>query len=295
MQLYSPSSRDDFSFCPRMWWLRKNGLVSRTIEYPELCAIGGNAVGVAMEYWNNQLIKGLTVDLPYISAIGTNYVEGELLQAEENGRTIGGGKAREFSDTLPTSVHQAIVLLFEQNPLKPYAILAAEEEFKHAGGSRLDVRVKQADGRQIVFDYKVKFGDMEEKWLNKEFEKHFTGEQRLTYTHLTNTDMFGIIMVLLKPMKDKKKLPPRVEVRTVPVTEDEKKVWLRDALLMTPEMDHVLTIQSADKVRGRTYPHANQYGPCKYDDACNRYQLDHEKLTLDYLYIKSKEVRDEVK
>jgi hypothetical protein len=294
MQLYSPSSRDEFSFCPRSFWLRKNGLVSRTIEYPELCAMGGQAVGVAMEEWNGGVMGGLNFTLDHLTALGIAHYKRELNTYSRIGRTLGSGKAAEVADQMPTLVRTAIELLYTTNPLKPYAILAAEEAFPHAGGSRLDVRVKQADGRGIVFDYKVKFGDMEEKWLNKEFEKHFTGEQRLTYTHLTGTDMFGIIMVLLKPMKDKKKLPPRVEVRTVAVTEDEKKVWLRDALLMTPEMDHVLTIQSPEKVRGRTYPHANQYGPCKYEDACNRYALDPEKMSLDYITVK-KEVRDEAK
>jgi hypothetical protein len=288
MQLYSPSSRDEFSFCPRSFWLRKNGLVNRAIEYPELCAVGGNAVGYAMELWNISIMNGFDNDYGVETMVKTakSTITMSLDEQLSHGRMIGSSKAAEFVDHLPGLVEQAIRLLYATNPLKPYAILAAEESFPHAGGSRLDVRVKQADGRGIVFDYKVKFGDMEEKWLNKEFEKHFTGEQRLTYTHLTGTDMFGIIMVLLKPMKDKKKMPPRVEVRTVAVTEDEKKVWLRDALLMTPEMDHVLTIQSPEKVRGRTYPHANQYGPCKYDDACNRYQLDPEKMSLDYITVK---------
>lgn len=284
--LYSPSSREDFSFCPRAWYLRKNGLVTRTIEYPELCAIGGNAVGKAMEHWNKALMEGQEVSIHTLRAIGISEAIRSLQTQLDYGRNLGAGKVAEFD--LETRVAEAISILWVQNPLKPYAILAAEEAFPHAGNSRLDVRVKQADGRQMVVDYKVKFGPTEERYYAKAMQEYKEGEQRLTYTHLTKTDMFGIIMVCLQPLKDKTRQPlkPYIRFETWPVREEEKQVWLRDALLMTPEMDHVLTIQSAGKVRGRTFPHANQFGDCKYSDACLRYQLDEEKMSLDYVWIK---------
>lgn len=285
MNIYSPSSREDYSFCPRSWWLRKNGYTTRQISYPELCGMGGNAVGKAMEVWNNLQMKSLPCDVQVLTECALNNLKWAVFIEIENGRSIGSSKDQEFADSLPALVELAIRLLFKENPLKPYAIVAAEEEFIHAGKSRLDVRVKQADGRGIVFDYKVKFGEMEEKWLNKEFEKHFTGEQRLTYTTLTNTDMFGIIMVVLKPRKDKRHIDPKVVVRTSPVTDQEKQVWLMDAQLHTPLMDHTLTIQSPALVPGRTFPHANQYGDCKYHNACIRYALDPEKMSLDYIQI----------
>lgn len=286
MQVYSPSSRDEYYFCPRSLWLRKKGhLVPRRIGYPELCAMGGNAVGMAMEYWNTQVMKALPVEVGDLVRIGVAGVDGDLEQALSNGRMIGSSKDQEFVDSLPSLVEQAIRLLYRVNPLKPYAIIGAEVAFPHAGGSRLDVLVKQADGRVIVFDYKVKFGELEEKWLDREFEKHFTGEQRLTYTTLTNTDMFGIILVVLKPRKDKRAIDPKVVVRTSPVTNEEKHVWLRDAQLVTPYIDAVLAIDSPARVPSRGFPHANQYGDCKFHDACIRYQLDPERMSLDYITI----------
>ena len=279
MNIYSPSSREEYTWCPRSWWLRKNGYVPRRISYPELCGMGGNAVGLAMELWNTRIMEGIETDVDLLVDTG------RLAIIFPEDRMIGTSKDQEFADSLPALVEQAIRLLYQVNPLKPYAILAAEEVFLHAGKSRLDVRVKQADGRGIVFDYKVKFSEMEEKYLNKEFEKHFNGEQRLTYTTLTNTDLFGIILVVLKPRKDKRHIDPKVVVRTSPVTDQEKQVWLRDAQLLTPLMDHTLTIQSPALVPGKTYPHANQYGPCKFDDACNRYALDPERMSLDYIQI----------
>lgn len=285
MYIYSPSSRSDFSFCPRYWWLRKNGLLSKTVNYPELCAIGGIAIGKAMEVWNKALMAGQEVTLEDLLLVGAKTRLDELTQREQQGRFIASSKDQAFCDGLPMFVEQAITLLYKTNPLKQYAIVAAEESFPHAGDCRLDVRVKQPDGRGIVFDYKVKFGEFEEKWLDKEFEKHFNGEQKYTYTTLTQTDMFGIILVVLKPRKDKRAIDPKVVVRTVPVRDQEKQVWLRDAQLLTEPMNQTLLIQSPTLVPGKPFPHANEYGPCVYEDACVRYNLDPSMLSLDYVTI----------
>ena len=108
--------------------------------------------------------------------------------------------------------------------------------------------------------------------------------------------MFGIIMVCLQPLKDKTRQPlkPYIRFETSPVTKEEQEVWLRDALLMTPLMDHTLTIQAPQYVVGKTFPHSNQYGECRFSDACIRYGLDPEKMSLDYIQIK-KEVHDALK
>ncbi|MEQ1845253.1 MAG: hypothetical protein ABL983_06705 [Nitrospira sp.] len=248
--------------------------------------MGGNAIGKAMECWNLDIMANSDKGVDYYSVVGVE----ALIQAKagevKHGRTIGSSKDQEFADSLPVLVEMGIRLLYRINPLKQYAVVAAEEVFPQAGNSRLDVRVKQPDGRGIVFDYKVKFGEMEEKWLDKEFEKHFNGEQRLTYTTLTGTDMFGIILVVLKPRKDRRAIDPKIVVRTSPVTDQEKQVWLRDAQLMTPYMDHTLTIQSPTFVPGRPFPHASVFGDCKYSDACLRYALDPGMMALDYITIK---------
>lgn len=283
--IYSPSSREEFSFCPRKWWLRKTGIVSRIITYPELCAIGGVSIGKAMEVWNKALIAGQEITIEELLLEGSKQLHQEIQTREQQGRRIGSSKDQGFLDALPLYIEQGIRLLYRINPLKQYAIVAAEEEFPHAGNCRLDVRVKQPDGRGIVFDYKVKFGEVEEKWLDKEFEKHFNGEQKYTYTALTNTDMFGIILVLLRPRKDKRALDPKIVVRTVNITDTEKRVWLRDAQLMTEPMNRTLLTPSPTLVMGKTYPHSNEYGPCVYDDLCNRYQLDPELWGMDFVTI----------
>ena len=285
MKLYSPTSREDFSFCPRSWWLRKNGYFTKRIGYPELCGWGGNAVGKAMELWNLDIMQDNVKMVDTYVQVGVSELIGSHTNAVAEGRRIDSAKDQGFFDSLPILVEQAIRLLFRVNPLKQYAVIGAEIEFPYAGGSRLDVLVKQPDGRKIVFDYKCKFGEVEEKWLDKEFEKHFTGEQRLTYTTLTQTDMFGIILVVLKPRKDKRQIDPKIVVRTSPVTDQEKQVWLRDTQLLTPLMDQTLLIRSPTLVPAKTYPHSNQYGECKYHDACIRYGLDPTMMSLDYIQI----------
>lgn len=255
--------------------------------YPELCGMGGNAVGKAMEVWNINLMQGIPTCVECLVEQGKKALQASIDEAlEVQSRAIGSSKDGEFLLTLPLLVEQGIRLLYRINPLKAYAIIGAEVAFPQAGGSRLDVLVKQPDGRAIVFDYKVKFGAMEEKWLDREFEKHFTGEQRLTYTTLTQTDMFGIILVVLNPRKDKRALDPKIVVRTSPVTDQEKQVWLRDAQLLTPLMDQTLLISSPALVPGKTFPHANQFGDCRYADACLRYALNPDLMSLDYIHIK---------
>lgn len=285
MQIYSPSSREEYSFCPRKFWLRKNGWVSNVISYPELCGMGGSAIGYGMELWNISLMKGVEYLVDDAVEAGVLHLKTRLEEEQTKGRTISHAKDREFADSLPALVEQGIRLLYRINPLKQYAVIGAEIKFPHAGNSRLDVLVNQPDGRGIVFDYKVKFGEMEEKWLDKEFEKHFNGEQKYTYTTLTQTDMFGIILIVLKPRKDKRHVDPKIVVRTVNVTDQEKQVWLRDAQLLTEPMNRTLLIQSPMLVPGKTFPHRNEYGPCVYEDACIRYGLDESKMSLDYIKI----------
>lgn len=286
MQIYSPSSRSEYSFCPRKFWLRKNGWASKAINYPELCAIGGIAIGKAMEVWNVAMMAGQTINVEALQLVGMKTLRKEFELRESQGRRVVSSKDQAFKESLIIFVDEAIRLLFRVDPLKSYAIVAAEEVFPHAGDCRLDVRVKQPDGRGIVFDYKVKFGEFEEKWLDKEFEKHFNGEQKYTYCTLTQTDVFGIILVVLKPRKDKRVIDPKIVVRTVPVTNQDKQVWLRDAQLLTPGMDQTLHIQSPTLVPGKTFPHRDEYGPCVYEDACIRYGLDESMMGLDYIQIK---------
>lgn len=287
MQIYSPSSREDFSFCNRSWYLRKKGYTPRIISYPELCGMGGSAIGKAQEVWNLALMAGTVPSVEDLVTVGIEELGKEYSKQVGYGRTIGVAKDKGFLDSLPALVELGIRMLYRDNPLKQYAILAAELAYPDAGNARIDVLVKQSDERRIVLDYKCKFGpSFKIEYLEDEFKKHFQGEQRLTYTKLTNTDMFGIILIVLQPTdKNRRKIDPFVAMETSFVTDQEKQVWLRDAQLFTPLMDQTLLIPSPALVPGKTFPHANQYGPCKYEDACLRYALDPDMMSLDYIQI----------
>ena len=238
-----------------------------------------------MEFWNQALIQGQEVQLSQLAKIGYLQTMTEL-ESLDAAQRIADLKASAFLPDLTGLVAQAITVLWNENPLKPYAILAAEEEYTQYGNSRCDVRVKQPDGRQIIFDYKVKFGEVESKWIEKNMEQYASGEQRYTYTTAAGVDLFGIIMVLLKPTIAKKLQPPRIVIGGPwPVTDHQKTTWLRDARLMTPLMDATLTVPHAGLVVGRPYPHGNSFGPCVYEKACMDYALDESKMLLDYIQI----------
>jgi hypothetical protein len=251
--------------------------------------MGGNAVGKAMEEWNLALMAGQEITLEALCTIAHLTWADDLGKQLDAGRTVHTVYGKPSADDIQGMLTGMVSLLWKENPLKPYAILSAEEVFPQAGNARLDVRVKQADGRQIVFDYKCKFGEFDlgkdGKYLDKEFNKHFTGEQRLTYTTMTQTDCFGIIMVIPKPKLYQRIGKPMVVTRKVPVRTAEQSVWLHNANLVTPYMDHVLTIQSPLLVPGKTFPHANDFGECKYAKACLEYELDEEMMKLDYIRV----------
>ena len=282
--IFSPSSREEYCFCPRKWWLRKHGVVTRTIGYPELCAMGGNAVGKAMEVWNTNLITGQKSEWGKLLSVALQEYNESLRRQLESGRYLSQVRAREFSAELPELITKAVEVMWVSDPLKKYAILAAEQSFAQAGGARLDVLVKDATGKMIVFDYKCKFGELEEKWMLKAFDGYEQGEQRFTYTTLTQAVEFGIIMIVVKPRREGVKLKSRVEVRTWPVTDAQRRTWLRDAQLLTPGMERTLLLTDPRQVPGKTYPHADSFGPCPYQTACLDYELD-ERMQLDYVTI----------
>lgn len=283
--VYSPSSREEFAFCPRKFWFRKHGLVSKYIEYPELCAIGGNAFGKAMEEWNKGLMAGVTKEVGDLREIATRHAHEELTIARNNGRIVHGIKAAEFLDMLPSIIWQAVDFVYKENPLKPYAILAAEEVYPQYGNSRCDVRVKQADGRQIIWDYKVKFGEVKTRWLPKNIQDYANREQRFTYTTAANVDLFGIIMVVMKPMVSERLATPMIVMEKWPVTDLQKETWLRDAKSMTSAMERTLIMTNPKEVQGRPYPHGDNFGECVYSKACLDYDLNEEKMKLDYVQI----------
>ncbi len=285
MLVYSPSSRTDFSFCPRSWWFRKKGWVLRKITYPELCGIGGGAVSEAMCFWNKARIMGTPISLEECIGRGLQHVVVSLAELASQERRVSGLKDREFADVLPTHVENAVRLLWSANPLGQHRILSAEEAYPEYGDARPDVISFNKDGEKVVDDYKCKFSPFDVAWMDKEFEKHWDGEQRLQYTSMTGCTLFGIIMVLIQPHSKKKPMQPSVIRRVSRVHDYEHKLWLSDAAMDKVRMDQTLERESAWLVPGKAAPHANMYGDCVYRDACVECGLDHEKMNVNYIQI----------
>lgn len=292
MKLYSPSSRSDFSFCPRAWWLRKQGWKSKRVAYPELCAIGGLAFGEAMDVWNKRRIAGQTATMEELVEIGSQNMTMQMNTLATQDRRVTGLKDQDFLAQLPSLVEIAIKTAYTNDPLKGHEIIASEHTFPEWGDMRADVISRDLQGELVVDDYKCKFGSFDVGWTDKEFDKHFDGEQRLYYTTAAGASKFGIIMVFIQPHAKHKPAKPHVIRRVSRVQPHEVKLWKNDMLLDCMEMERVEWQMDPWAVRGKAAPHANQYGDCVYREACIEDGLDPTRMAVRYIQIddKKKEV-----
>lgn len=285
MSRHSPSSRQDYNFCPRYWWLRKRWK-SRAIGYPELCAMVGTAVGAAQAQWNTCRMQSKPVTVEELVATGLESFTTQLANESAQDRRVSGLKASNSLDVMPRQVEAAIRLLWEVNPLQHYTILAAEEEYPAYGNARLDVRTRD-EVRQVeqVWDYKCKLGRQDIAYVGSALQEKLDGEQGLVYTYMTGTQQFGIILVVLNPHKQGKVCKPQIVVDTKTITPEQHAQWLRDAEMDYSEMTEILQIDDPKRVRGKAYPHTNQYGDCPFKQACLEDDLDPTKMQLYYTQI----------
>lgn len=288
MQLFSPSSRQDFSFCPRMWWLRKQGWKLRQITYPELCTMGGSAVSEAMDYWNKRRIATQQVTLGEVVAVGLQSLEVQLATEASLERRVTGLKDSAFKDELPQYVETGIKTMWANDPLAGHTIIASEHTFPEFGNMRCDVVSRDAKGELVVDDYKCKFGEFDVAWTDREFDKHFDGEQRVYYTQATGASLFGIILIIIRPHSKRKAANPHVIRRVSRIQPHEVMLWKNDMVLDCQRMEGVLKEQNVWKVPGKAAPHANAYGDCAYREACVEHNLDVTKMAVKYMQIDPK-------
>lgn len=290
MKLYSPSSRSDFAFCPRMWWLRKQGWKSKRVGYPELCAIGGIAFGEAMHLWNTRRIAKQVVVVEELIAVGLQSVAVQVAELTAQDRRVTGLKDQEFLTQLPGWVEVAIQTIYAADPLKGHEVIASEHMFAEWGDMRADVISRDPQGELVVDDYKCKFGVFDVAWTDKEFEKHFDGEQRLYYTQAAGASKFGIVLVVVQPRANYKPGKPHVIRRVSRVQEHEVRLWKNDMVMDCAQMEGVEKQTNPWMVRGKAAPHANQYGECVYREACVEDGLDAGRMGVRYVQIDRKGV-----
>lgn len=290
MVRFSPSSRVDYSFCPRMWWLRKQGWTLKRVSYPELCAIGGVAFGEAMHLWATRRIAKQVVTLEELVAVGLQSVTNQVAEFTMHDRRVTGLKDQEFLDLLPKLVERGIEVILQAHPLQGHDLIASEQEFPDWGKMRLDVLSRDPQGELVVDDYKCKFGSFDTAWTDREFDKHWDGEQRLAYTQAIGASKFGIILVVLQPKTNYKPGKPHVIRRVSRVQPQEVALWRNDVTQDWMAMEWVLKQTTPWAVRGKAAPHANQYGDCAYREACIEDSLDPGRMQVRYVQIDKKEV-----
>ena len=237
----------------------------------------------AMALWNNGRIHARTVSCDDLVGAGLQFLVQSVSHLRECGRQIYA-KDMDFLDGLPRDVEKAIRLLWDTDPLRFHSLVAAEHEFVDFGNARPDIISRDAEQHLVVDDYKVKFSRFDTTWMDKEFEKHWDGEQRMAYTQMVGTDLFGIILVVLNPHTKGKVVKPFVERRVSRVLPHEVVLWKNDAVMDYERMARVEAKQSGWEVPGRV-SHSNQYGDCVYKNACVEENLDARRMGVKYVQI----------
>ncbi len=250
--------------------------------------MAGSAVSDGLCAYNRGRIARSPKTIEECVAVGLQAFETLVAEAIDMGRLIQG-KEMTTREEMPKLVEQAIRLVIGNDPLKDHTIVAAEQEFPDFGNMRPDVVSRNPMGELIVSDYKCKFSDMADKYVEGNFRDYFDGEQRIMYTTVVGAPLFGIVMVVLKPFvwkgKTKQYLDPHVQYRTSRIQPYEVKLWRNDYSLHCRDMEQVEQITSPWQVPGKAAPHANQFGDCAFRQACVEDNLDAEKMNVRYIQL----------
>ncbi len=281
MTRYSPSSRVDYNFCPRYWWLRKRWQ-SRSVEYPELCAMAGTAVSEAQAHWNRCRMQSKPVTVDELIALGLQSFTMQLANETALDRRVGF-QASSGRDKLPRMIETGIRLLWDENPLEHMTILEVEQEYPDYGKARLDVLVQSVTGEKSVRDYKCKFGKLDTHYHAEALQEYLDHEQGLVYTHMTGTQTFGIILVALNVHTNQKPHKPMIYSAVKTITPDQHRIWERDATMDYNEMIEIESLTDPRRVRGKAYPHTTRYGDCPFKSACLEDDLDESKMLVRYM------------
>lgn len=243
-----------------------------------------------MDVWNKARIAKADTALELLIASGLQSIKMQTEEYQAQGRRTVGLKDQEFEATLPELVKIGIQTMWAADPLKGHEIIASEHTFTEWGDMRADVISRDPQGELVVDDYKCKFGTFDVAWTDREFDKHFDGEQRLYYTTATQASKFGIILIVIQPRANYKPGKPHVIRRVSRVQEHEVRLWHNDMILDCAQMEQVEGQVSPWAVRGKAAPHANQYGECVYREACVEDGLDANRMAVRYVKIDKKEV-----
>ncbi len=280
LPVFSPSSTQTFSFCPRKWALEKQGWKSRYIHYPELCAWLGSAVSASLEVWNVSKQLGLQPDVDVCVDSGVRSIHEAFDQAMTQGRRITD---EAFYAGLFEKVRTAVALYTKHDPLAAYDVVAVEQTLPDSGKARPDVVVRDAQGLMVV-DYKVKV-NLAAQWMEKELSKYEQYHNMLHYCWKVGTTRYAIVLIVLGPKQTVKFQPYSVSSEYGPI-------WLGDAQHAWAHMGAHMAIGidtfTAHELAGLAgnIKHLDEYGQCGFYKACVEYGLNEALMGVDYVRTK---------
>jgi len=282
--IYSPSQTNEFAFCPQARQFYVEGWQNRIAGKPEIAAWMGVAMGAGLEAYYQGRTKALWV-LASAELVGATSWAQQVATFREAGGVV------EDSDiaSVPGLLAKALAKYPKIDPIPPdWEVLATEYTLEHAGKARIDLLVETSAGVAVVdFKWKkdlyVKAGETKDQARGRtllEYENywnmlHYMWGLRAdsTWSRVKLDPAYYIILGELSP--------PHVTMQRFEVDPRVLEQWEHTAKLLWMEM---VGYEDETLPRGNT-THRNQYGLCKFYNACFTHFLDRERMKTQYVQI----------
>ena len=278
MPVFSPSQTKTFAFCPRKWALDRERWVTRLVEYPELAGVMGTAFAKSMEQYNLAIQRiGSVPPTPYLGSIieaGVADSKAALDKIKMDGRAIERISDREFADGIPGKIKKLVELYHKHNPYIGWKIIAVEKTYEDHGNCRPDLLAESPRGDLVVIDYKVKI-KLEAAWRQKTLRQYTDDWQMMHYAWATGATSYAICLVVLGPK-------PYVESAPFAIHPQYRHIWGSDAQSIWA---HMQDVKDKKMVAYGITKHWDEYGDCKYINACTKYGLSTQQMAVEFIQV----------
>ena len=274
LQVFSPSSVEDHTFCPRYWQLKRSW-TPRYVSYSEVSAAIGTAFAAGAADYNKARQHGATRTETELMAVAYGSYDQIRLSWSVNNRRLDS-EAEKLADRVAVLLRAGLKQLLLHDPFSGFTILKVEETIPNAGNARPDILLADSLG-PLVADYKCKM-NLREQWVSNTLDRYEYSGQMYHYCHFEGCDRYLIALVVLAPK-------PMIRVRSFAIDPNYKQIWERDSIIAWNflQLDtEDLRTGKASWLRGRTTQHEKFGKPCEYSRACLQYGLNEDMMRLDY-------------
>jgi hypothetical protein len=275
VKVYSPSQVESWFRCPTLWQLQRRGWRLKMMGKPDRAQILGNGImaGVNIHYQQRFLNHAAGVT-PQQCAKAT--VDAEINERQRVQGWLPGEEPLVTAALAAKTVEKYIA----KDPLpKGYKVVHIEQILPESGNSRIDFGVVSPYDQPEVWDLKTK-NTLDARYLNKTFEQFRYSWQMYHYVHFYGKMLgrpihqFVIVLVVADPFK--------VYIDPVPVDAELQTKWFNDAQSVWATMERM---ERGELEAWQAPDHYDNYGRCKFWDACTNSRLHEELMVGNYIKV----------